>query len=596
MGVTGGSGATRDWGSSQELTQEQMDATRLERVARIPEITGSMGKLSQNVGFLQAVGGMTAFDPDEFGQILTSADPNIGVVSTPEGERIAVNNQTGQAFSINKLGPSLMDAVQLGGAVAAFTPAGRGATVARQALGGVGTQAVIEGGQAALGGQINPADIAIAGAAPVVVSAAGKAIGQGLRKITGRPAATTEYIEQQVLKAVPPPTVPQKAAVSVNESAKRADIRRAIQEGSVESVGWTVDDGGRIIADQLQRDLVKKGVNDRAIVTLRDMSPADKRHARRMIDLAESYVKGVKGSERTRPQTVIGENAMKRFEVIKKAQQDASKAIGAAVQKDIKGKPADITAEFDGFLDSLDQLGIKVDGGKANFKDSLVRGSNVTPIRNVLDVLKPTYNDAGELHKLKQFITNQLDYDNPATKPLDRQAENALKALRAQVNEKLRSMSPDYAAANDSFRQAAEVVNPFAKVMGRRFDPESSRVENYVGKELRKVLTNYQKADDLVIAIDDLDSVAKTFGGKFDDDLMSLIVLNSELERNLGSFAPGSIQGVMEKAGGLVADQVTGGAAQTAKAVAGFAKDRLLFTPPSKEKLELIKQLKQLTN
>lgn len=577
------------------MTAEQVAEAQQQRIAQIPEITGSLGKLSGNLGFLQAVGGLTAFDPDEFGKILTSADPNIGIVTTPEGERIAVNNETGAAFSVNKLGPSLMDAVQFGGALAAFTPAGRAGTIGAQAAGGLATQAGIELGQRALGGEVNPLDVVMAGAAPVVMSAAGKQI----KQLPGRARAAGQYIDDLLSggrAAVPQAPVPQRAAAAVQESAKRAGIRKAIQQGSAESVGWTVDKKGNIVADALQRDLSRKGVHDRAIVTLRDMSRADKDAARKMLDLAENYIKGVKGAERSRPQMVVGENAMKRFDVIQAAQKEASKKVGEAVKTDLKGAPADITPLVDDFMDQLDELGIKVVNGAPNFKESMIRGSNVAPIRNVLDVLKYQYDDAAELHKLKQFISNQLDYDNPATKPLDRQAENALKQLRSRINDQLRGMSENYASANDEFRKAAEAVKPFADVMGRRFDPESSRVENYVGQELRKVLTNYQSANDMIISLDNLDSVAREFGGQFDDDLMSQIVLNSELERIFGTFAPGSAQGVAEKAIEIGLDRAGGGTVQAARDIAKAGKDRLFFTPQSKEKVELIGKMKDLLN
>lgn len=595
------SGVSRGWDT--DPSADPIARAQKERIEAIPEITGSMKKLSENVGFLQGIGALTAFDPDEFGKILTKADPAIGVVTTPEGERIAVNNKTGAAFSINKLGPSMMDAVQFAGGVSAFTPAGRAGGLLGQVAGGMATQAAIEGGQAALGGEFNPTDVAIAGAAPVAINMAGKAIGAGVRRFQGRSNAAAQYADdlltggtQNQIAQQQAMSVPQRAEMAVKESAKRADIRSAIKQGSVESVGWSIDDAGRVVPDQLQRDIIKKGVNDKAVVTLRDMTDGDKVSARKMLDLADNYIKGIKGSERSRPQMVIGENAMKRFEVIAKEQEKASSAIGAAVKNELKGKPVDITQAFDEFLDDLDRLEVKVQpaDGKVSFDKSLITGSNVTPIKNVINRLKPSYDNAEDLHKMKQFITNQINYDSPAGKPLDRQAENALKALRAKINDQLRAMSPSYAAANDVYSKAASTIKPFAESMGKKFDPESTRVSNYVGQELRRTLTNYRNSNDLITAIDDLDAVARDFGGSFDDDLMNLVVLNSELERIFGTFAPGSAQGVGEKAIEVGLDRALGGTGQAARAVYGAAKDRLVFTPPSKEKLELMKQLKAL--
>jgi hypothetical protein len=117
------------------LDDDQIQSVQKARIDRIPEISEiGLSGLSENTGFLQAVAGLTTFDDDEFGNILKAADPAIGIVSTPEGERIAVNNDTGVAVSLNKLGPSVIDAMRFGSTAAAFTPAGR-LTVSAPAIG-----------------------------------------------------------------------------------------------------------------------------------------------------------------------------------------------------------------------------------------------------------------------------------------------------------------------------------------------------------------------------------------------------------------------------------------------------------------------------
>ena len=210
-------------------TPEQTEALRKKRIADIPELTGSMKSLSENLGFTDALAGLTAFDPDEFGQILRNSDPNIGIVTTPEGERIAVNNSTGAAFSINKVGPSIMDAVQFGGTFAAFTPAGRGSQGLLSLAGkSAATQAGIEAGQAAAGGEFNPGDVAVAGvAAPV-----GKVVGDKVLAPTANAVSTAV-----------------KAPFAGFKASTRDDFVRAVADfaeiDQVPSVGQASGDGVR---------------------------------------------------------------------------------------------------------------------------------------------------------------------------------------------------------------------------------------------------------------------------------------------------------------------------------------------------------------
>ena len=94
--------------------------------------------------------------------------------------------------------------------------------------------------------------------------------------------------------------------------------------------------------------------------------------------------------------------------------------------------------------------------------------------------------------------------------------------------------------------------------------------------------------------MNDLDTVAKEFGADFTDDLMTQVVMNRELEKAFGSFASGSLQGTIEAGTNLAIDSAAGTASPLVKASLNQAKDRIVFKKPSKEKLELLKQLKAL--
>lgn len=565
----------------------------------LPEIGSAPELNAMNLPALKAsAGALTTFGDKEVGDILTK-QVGAKVVQDAEGNYVATMPD-GKQYSINKPGFSGQDAAKLAAGAAIFSPAGAIRNVVGSALGGMATQGAIEVGQKALGGEINPGDIAMAGAAPLAVSGAGS-VARGVKSLSGRTSTVNQYLDDMLKAPAGGADDAAKAMESTSqaaprsifpEGAKKATVRQGIKDGTVEAVGYKLDPKGRVVADPVQRSLIKKGVSDKMLATTNVMSKGDKQASNKMLDKAEAFIRGVKGSEIDRPQSVIGENAMKRFDVINSAQKKASEKIGEAVQKELKGVPADISPAVDDFIDAIEALGVKVDGDRLNFKESLIRGSNTTPIKNIFEMVKTNYDDAAELHRVKQAITNQINYESMAKAPLDREAERALKGLRAAINDKLRTMSKGYASANDEYSKAAQALKPWAESMGRKFDPESTRVDNFVGQELRKTITNYAKANELIENLDLLNRTAKEFGGKFDDDLMTQVMLNSELEKVIGSFAPGSMQGVIEKGVGVALDRVPGGG--VLKAGLNEAKDRVMFTPPSKKKLELIKEFREL--
>jgi len=307
---------------------------------------------------------------------------------------------------------------------------------------------------------------------------------------------------------------------------------------------------------------------------------------------SENSVKKLRGSERVRPNVVIGRNAMKRFNYLKKQKEQASKAIGKAVSNDLRGKPADITAAYDQFLDSLSDLGVTIDENGIDFTGSLIDGSDTGTIRRIYNRITPSYSDAARLHDDKRFISKQIDYTKkaPLAKTLDDEAEGVIKELRSNINDVLRGMSDDYASANDQFAKAINPMVEFADIMGRRYDPMSERVDNYVGQELRKTITNYASANPMITALDNMDTTARSMGGNFDDDIMTQVAVNRELERMLGSFAPGSFQSNLQAGAELAIEAKMPGVVQTAKAV----KEGLMFEAPAKEKLELINRMRKL--
>lgn len=578
--------------TSKDLTPKDMDAIQSSRVADIPELTGSFQELSKNLEFTDALAAMTAFDPDEFGQILQASDPDIGIVTTPEGERLAVNRRTNDMFSINKQGPSLVDAIQFGGAAAMFAPASRIAGVTGQALGGMATQAGIELLQSEKGGEFNTEDVVMAGAAPVAMSKIADGAKALKSKFSSESQLVNDYLKESLAKRLAKQPEEPLTAKLFKEGAKKSTIRQALKEGTVEGVGYKVSPRGGVVADPLERKLVTSGIDERVIGRAKNMSTGDKEAAGKMVEKAEAFILGKANSERDRPQQVIGDLAMKRFNFLSGKQIEASRKIGKAVENDLRDKPVSIAAELDEFVDKLSDLGVEALEDNLNFRNSLIRGSNTTPLRNVYQAAKSEYSSARDLHRLKQMITKQINYDSPAKSPLDSEAENALQSLRAGINEKLRAMSKDYADANDSFSSIAEVLRPFAKDMGKRFDPTDSRVENFVGQELRKTVTNYAKSNDLINGIDDLARLSKELGANFDEDIMTHVMLNVELEKAFGTFAAGSHQGVVERGAGFALDEA-GIGGRALKAGINEAK-KLRFTPPSKEKLELIGELKKL--
>jgi hypothetical protein len=116
-------------------------------------------------------------DPRETAQIILNQVPGSSVRVDDKGNYIIRNGIDGKEYAI-KPGFRGSDIPRAVGTLAAFTPAGRAATLPGAFAAGAATQAGLETVQASAGGEFNPEEVAIAG----VGNAAGNVIARGIKK------------------------------------------------------------------------------------------------------------------------------------------------------------------------------------------------------------------------------------------------------------------------------------------------------------------------------------------------------------------------------------------------------------------------------
>lgn len=149
-----------------------------------------------------------------------------GVISQDEKGNIIVELPSGR-YALNKPGLSPQDIASGVAQAAAFAPAAGAGTVGRAALGSAGTEAVTKGLVEAAGGEeVNPIDVAAAGALGGAGKFGEKALGAAYRMATGKPsgdaALARQFAEEQGVPLMtsdvaPPRTFVGKSAQSAAE-------------------------------------------------------------------------------------------------------------------------------------------------------------------------------------------------------------------------------------------------------------------------------------------------------------------------------------------------------------------------------------------
>jgi hypothetical protein len=169
----------------EAITGEQRTTQETDELgdwATMPELN-SFSVASAKTGL-----GTLLSNPKETVQVIQANFPGVQARQDDKGNFLLRSSIDGKEYAI-KPGFSFSDIPRALAGVAAFTPAGRATTLTGMAAAGAGTQAAIEATQAATGGEFNPGDVAIAGALPPVIGAAGRVaapIKQAISRIAGR--------------------------------------------------------------------------------------------------------------------------------------------------------------------------------------------------------------------------------------------------------------------------------------------------------------------------------------------------------------------------------------------------------------------------
>jgi hypothetical protein len=177
---------------------------------RLPEWT-TMPELNQmSVASFKTALGTLLSNPKETVQILQSNFPGVQVRQDEKGNYILRSSVNQQEYAIPP-GFTMGDIPRAIGGIAAFTPAGRAATIPGAVVGAGATQAVIEATQAGTGGQVSPSEIALAAATgPVgqilqrVAPPVAAAVRRGAQRATGRAPAPAAAPAAAAIPEAPP--------------------------------------------------------------------------------------------------------------------------------------------------------------------------------------------------------------------------------------------------------------------------------------------------------------------------------------------------------------------------------------------------------
>ncbi|WP_299084942.1 hypothetical protein [uncultured Paraglaciecola sp.] len=500
--------------------------------------TALSGAVTQPLSALYGIASIP-FRPEEARQIADDLAEAMTIDPETEEGRIGLERLS-QSAPIQTLMKALSGAkpfiTEGGGDIAEFY-LGEGARKYGEAVGDF----LPEIAEAAAG--MKPAISAARAAGQATVQAGGDlmiAVGQGVANVAGRTLDTTGKMRP-------------------SQMILRRRAQDALEAGDVfneEAAGFRLVDG-RLEDHPNAQDALGNGFDPLVVNHLKHANAATKTQGRRMVDLRDRIERGAITPEagEMRAADIVGQSAKHRYEHLQDTITAARKRKNVAV-KDLRGKPIDLREATDNLVGRLDELGVRY-GVDANgnfdplqplvFKDSVfaLNPAAQTKMQAFLsDLATAGRVDAHKAHIYKLGIDDMVGYGRESAEGITGKVETFFKEFRHDLNQSIRQVSPDYADANDVMTDLLDTVKEVDDLIGKKYDP----TDRQFGLLSRKTLTNYRDGERVLQVMNDLTEKANKHGGQFDDNLMTLTRLYTDMNRVIRHEAPGGFGGLVQGA------------------------------------------------
>jgi hypothetical protein len=396
-----------------------------------------------------------------------------------------------------------------------------------------------------------------------------RSIRKGTRLIdaNGRPTETLakhldksgldyDALKPEVREAIPEFADPKLIPAGELKANTAETVKKQIMAGGQEdALAGLKLQGGKVVADKAANEVIKQGFRPGLVQSVKTANKATKHKMLKMSRIMRRIKKSERAGLDVRPTDVVGDSVVERVSFIRDRADVARKQLNNIAENRLKGKYVDFEPVKRSVVDSLEALdvGFEVDVRtgklKPTFEGSLVSAdrSSQRAIKDLVNLMQESAKpDALSMHKLKRKIDNLIDYKKKSKDGLSAEGERTLKNARRQINESLRATNKDYAKVNDILSQSIDALEDLDKASGT-IDIFGKGSKSAIGTKMRALLSNQQGRVNLENALATIEDVTKNLGGKFDDDIKSLVMFADALDDKFGTVAKTSFAGQVEQ-------------------------------------------------
>lgn len=335
--------------------------------------------------------------------------------------------------------------------------------------------------------------------------------------------------------------------LKANEAIKAEQKKLLTERPDSRVARYTLDGAGKVQKDPVAQEAIKQGIGEDTVSLIKGATPEDRKVMSGALDILEKGKVDPRYRAVNRPSDVLGQSVVNRYKVVSQANTKAGRELDS-VAKSLSGKKADPTPAVQSFISDLEDMGVTVSNGKANYVGSNLEG--LTGPQKAIDAIikrmTAVSDDAYQLHQLKKYIDETVSYGKN-TEGLSGRTEGILKALRHNIDTTLDTSFPEYNAINSTYSTTREAIDAFQSIAGSKIDLNGPNAEKAIGTLARRILSNAGSRVEVLNTLQALQDVAEANGGKFADDIVSQTVFVNDLEKLFGTSAPTSLAGETAK-------------------------------------------------
>lgn len=362
--------------------------------------------------------------------------------------------------------------------------------------------------------------------------------------------AAREAIPEQVPRD-PVTGLPKPA--QVGEQVAEQQLRAGGREAAL--APFMVRESGRIGRDPLAVEAIKQWDDPGLVRSVVTATPETKARMLEMLEMRRRIGMSKRTGMYMRPSDITGQSAADRIQYLGGVVDDGRKALDSIAKNQLAGRVVNrepIVREFGEQLDLLGAKAVQTESGDfaLDFSGSQISQNKTAQkvIRSVYALLnEPQPVDALRMHNLKRQLDEIIDYKKSIGKGLSTAGQRVIRNVRQALNDEIRRVSDEanlgYSEVNDSLAELLTLFDDLDNVTGSTTNILDPSAAQKMGQQFRKTMSNYGVRTDLLNAIQQLDSMASKYGGKFNDDMLDLAMFANALDTRFQPVASTSFRG-----------------------------------------------------